>query len=278
MNELTAAAAKVANQISSRIRNGEVVVPLLPEVARKVMSVANDPESDASELAKIIQSDQSMAAHILRIANSPAYTPAGNITSLLQAISRLGMQVMVEVAVAASVNSKMFNAPGFETHIQSVLEGSLLTGLWAKEVARVGRRNVEAAFLCGLLHNIGRPMILQWISEMKADLTEEEVLSIENALLLEANYAVVDRWELPEVVLRGVCEYTGTLDDVPEAGLLVRAGQLLTMWMLAERDVELEDNEDHGDVLAKLTLYSAEIEKLKGKVDDVVQSREAMRV
>ncbi|TCS40328.1 HDOD domain-containing protein [Reinekea marinisedimentorum] len=278
MNELSAAASKAANSISSRIRKGEVVVPLLPEVARKVLEVANDADSDASQLAKIIQSDQSMAAHILRIANSPAYTPAGNITSLQQAISRLGMQAMVEVAIAASVNANMFHAPGYEQHIQSILEGSLLTGLWAKEVARVSRRNVEAAFLCGLLHNIGRPMVLQWLSEMNTGLSEQEILSVESALLLEANYAVVEKWGLPEIVLRGVCEYSGPLEDVPEAGLLVRAGQLFASWMLAERDKKLEDNTEHGGVLALLTLYSAEIEKLKEKVDDVVQSREAMRV
>lgn len=65
---------------------------------------------------------------------------------------------------------------------------------------------------------------------------------------------------------------------MPEAGLLVRAGQLFASWMLAERDEKLEDNTEHGGVLALLTLYSAEIEKLKEKVDDVVQSREAMRV
>lgn len=278
MNELSAAASRAANSISGRIRKGEVVVPLLPEVARKVLEVANDADSDASELAKIIQSDQSMAAHILRIANSPAYTPAGNITSLQQAISRLGMQAMVEVAIAASINANMFHAPGFEKHIQSILEGSLLTGLWAKEVARVSRRNVEAAFLCGLLHNIGRPMVLQWLCEMEIELSTDEVLSVENALLLEANYAVVKKWGLPKIVLSGVCEYTGPLEDVPEAGLLVRAGKLFSEWMLADRDEVLEDNSEHAEVLSLLTLYSAEIEKLKSKVDDVVQSREAMRI
>jgi HD-like signal output (HDOD) protein len=278
MNELSAAASKAANSISSRIRNGEVVVPLLPDVARKVLEVANNTDSDASQLTKIIQSDQSMAAHILRIANSPAYTPAGNIASLQQAISRLGMQAMVEVAIAVSVNADMFKAPGYERHIQSILEGSLLTGLWAKEVARVSRRNVEVAFLCGLLHNIGRPMVLQWLAEMNAELSEEEILSVENALLLEANHAVVSKWGLPEIVMRGICEYTGALENVPEPGLLVRAGQLFSMWMLGERDAELESNDEHSDVLALLTLYSAEIETLKNKIDEVVQSREAMRI
>lgn len=279
MNQLTPAAAKVANQISNRIRNGEAVVPLLPEVARKVLNIANDPDSDASQMSKVIQSDQSMAAHILKIANSPVYSPIGNIASLQQAISRLGMQAMVEVAIAASINAKMFKAPGFEKHIESVLEGSLLTALWAKEVARVSRRNVEAAFLCGLLHNIGRPMLLQWISESRAELTEEEVLSIESALVLEANQAVVERWKLPDVVMQGVCEYTGDLEQVPEPGLLVRAGQLMALWMLNNtEDSEPSDNEEHGAVLALLTLYSAEIDKLKGKVEDIKASREAMRI
>jgi len=278
MAELSPAARDAADVILLRIERDEVEVPLLPEVARKVLRIVNDPESDAAQLANIIQSDQSMAAHILRIANSPAYTPAGNIVSLQQAISRLGMQTMSEVAIAASVNAKMFHAPGFEKRIHTIWSNSLLTGLWSKEIARLTRRNVDAAFLCGLLHNVGRPMLLQWLSESEAVLTEEDTLAIENELLVTANRAVVESWKLPGAVMKGVCEYVGKLSALPEQGLMVRAGILMAQWMLGNIEANPSDDEQHGEALALLTLYADDIDKLRAMLDDVKASQEAMRI
>jgi HD-like signal output (HDOD) protein len=276
MTDLTPAATDARNALLTRIKNNDVEVPILPEVARKVVMLVNDPESDASQIAKVIESDQSMAANILRIANSPAYTPAGNIVSLQQAISRLGMQTMSEVAIAASVNSKMFNAPGFETRIKQIWDDSLKAGLWAKEVARLTRRNVEAAFLCGLLHNIGRPMLLQWLSESFSNLSEEETLSVEEALFVDANRAVIEAWELPSIVLQGITEYVGEITKLPEISSIVRAGILMTIWG-STPDKDPADIPVHGGALAALNLYKEELETLKLAYNDVNASMEVMR-
>ena len=278
MSSLSPAAAQAASALSLRISNNDVDVPLLPEVARKVIMVVNDPESDALQLSKIIQSDQTMAAHILRIANSPAYAPSGSIVSLQQAISRLGMQTMAEVAIAATVNAKMFHAPGFEKRIHTLWNASLMTALWAKEIARLTRRNVEAAFLCGLLHNIGRPMLLQWLSESHDELSEEDKLAVEEALFIDANKAVMETWGLPEPVLIGVTQYIGNLTELPEAGQQVQAAKLMNKWSDAQPEATLNEMPDLRDALAVLRLYQDEIDKLIAKRDEVLSSGEAMQL
>ncbi|RMF17534.1 MAG: HDOD domain-containing protein, partial [Gammaproteobacteria bacterium] len=67
---------------------------MLPEVVHKVIQITADPESGAADLVKVIQGDQALAARVMRIANSAAYSPTASIVSLQQAIARLGMLVV----------------------------------------------------------------------------------------------------------------------------------------------------------------------------------------
>ena len=111
---------ELSQRFRQQIDDHKIEVPMLPEVARKVMMLVNDEDSDAAQLSAVIQGDQTLAAHIIRIANSPIYTPAGNIVSLQQAISRLGMKLIAEVAMAASLNLTII-AEGVETEEQKAL-------------------------------------------------------------------------------------------------------------------------------------------------------------
>jgi len=275
MTELSPAAQAAHDALLKRIQQNDIEVPMLPEVASKVLSLANDPESDALQIANIIQSDQAMAANILRIANSPAYTPAANVISLQQAVSRLGLRTMAEVAIAASINSKMFNAPGFENRIKELWDDALHTGLWAKEVARISKRNVEAAFLCGLLHSIGRPMLLQWLAEGYPHLTKDEMLAVEDKLFVQANRAVVQTWGLPEIILQGISEYIGEINTLSDIASVVRAGILMTIWSTTP-DRDPVENEEHGSSLAILHLFKDDIENLKMKFNDVNATADVM--
>ena len=86
-------------QIESAIADKTLVLPVLPQVTNNVLSLVHDADSDASSLAQLIQSDQSLASHVMRIANSAAYSPTAKMTSLQQAIARLGMQNIAEIAM-----------------------------------------------------------------------------------------------------------------------------------------------------------------------------------
>ena len=276
MTELSQDAQTAHDALLLRIQQNKIDVPMLPEVAAKVLNLANDPDSDATQMANLIQSDQTMAANILRIANSPAYTPAANVVSLQQAVSRLGLQTMAEVAIAASINSKMFNAPNFETRIKELWDDALLTALWAKEIARMSRRNVEAAFLCGLLHSIGRPMILQCVADTYPALNVADTLAIEERLFIAANRTVAENWGLPAIVLQGICEYVGDVKTRPDMSLVVRAAMLMTQWS-SSPDQAPEANVEHGEALAALNLFKQDIENLKMKFNDVNATADVMR-
>lgn len=271
--------------VTQRINQGDIEVPMLPEVANKVMRLTNDPESDANDLAKLIQSDQTLAGHVMRIANSALYSPNATLVSLQQAITRLGMRVIADIALAASVNSKMFNAPGYEKHIQTELQFSLMAGLWAKEIARACRRNVEAAFLAGLLHDIGRPVCIQVVTEVakscKIDVPTNMMHELEQHFQRSLGITVVHQWEMPSLV-RDVITW---FDDYANAGksaeqtMIVVAGAEFSRCFYKGTPLNKKITRDQllkSPVLADLNLYPDDIEKLIGKEDLICSAMEAM--
>ena len=271
--------------ITQRINQDDIEVPMLPEVANKVMRLTNDPESDANDLAKLIQSDQTLAGHVMRIANSALYSPNATLVSLQQAITRLGMRVIADIALAASVNSKMFNAPGYEKHIQTELQFSLMAGLWAKEIARACRRNVEAAFLAGLLHDIGRPVCVQVVTEvansLKIEVQPDMMYELEQHFQRSLGISVVHQWEMPALV-RDVVTW---FDDYANAGksaeqtMIVVAGAEFASHFYKGTPLRKKITRAQlikSPVLADLNLYPDDIEKLIEKEELISSAMETM--
>ncbi|VUD52662.1 hypothetical protein TDB9533_01675 [Thalassocella blandensis] len=276
----------VSEKLSQRIGGDKLEVPMLPEVAGKVVRLTQDPDSDASDLAKLIQSDQTLAGHVMRVANSAAYSPNSSMVSLQQAITRLGMKIITEIALAASITTSLFNTPGFENHIAYIIKYSLASGLWAKEVARACRKNVEAAFLSGLLHDIGRPVAVQCAMEVCKELgitlSKDEVLELENQFQREIGVKVVEQWEMPTSVCH-VVQYFDAYQEPHSAQNLtmsVVAGALISSHFMCEaegRDNCMSKEELCSQaVLADLNLYQDEIQALLDKGDDVMSTLEVM--
>ncbi|MEC4671956.1 MAG: HDOD domain-containing protein, partial [Nitrospirota bacterium] len=96
---------QVRTLLVDRIEKGELRLPLLPQVAHQVMTLTNDPDSDVTRLASLIQQDQALAGQILSVANSPAYMPRSPIVSLQQAVAWLGMKHLADMALMVSIQS-----------------------------------------------------------------------------------------------------------------------------------------------------------------------------
>ncbi|MDN3638573.1 HDOD domain-containing protein [Simiduia curdlanivorans] len=278
---LSEAANQVASMLQTRIAQSQLDVPMLPEVASKVVTLSQNPESDANKLAQLIQSDQALAGHVMHIANSAAYSPNGSLISLQQAITRLGMNLISDIALAASISAKMFKAPGYEKHITGIWRHALATALWGKEIARVCRRNVEATFLCGLLHSIGRPVTLQSVLELahkaKLELSEEDVQQLEEQYHTQVGMAVAQRWAMPKIVCESI-EFFHQYEDAnlaKEQTTMINGGAVFATHQLSP-DLLSAANLIELPVLADLNLYEDEIETLMDKKDDIKSTMEAM--
>jgi putative nucleotidyltransferase with HDIG domain len=167
--------------LAARITN-ELDLPLLPDTATQILAACQDGDCDFRDLADLITRDQSLAVHVLRAANSAAYAPREPIASLQQALSRLGITTVAEIALAVSLKTKVFMVPGYHTRIRELWMHSAATAAYAKEVASLLRRDVESAFLSGLLHDVGMPIVMQLL----CDLTQGKGKGTVPAAVMEA--------------------------------------------------------------------------------------------
>ncbi|MGZ8365880.1 MAG: HDOD domain-containing protein [Nitrospira sp.] len=266
-----------------KIKTGDVELPLLPQAASQVMALASDPSADAAKLSALIHQDQALAAHVLRIANSPAYMPRSPVVSLQHAVAMLGITLLSEIAFAASLKTGAFKVPGYEDDVKQLWRHSLASGAFAKEVARMRRVNVESAYLCGLLHAIGKPVILRTATT----LASQQRIALEKSVLsgwiagyhTEVGALIADKWGLPKQVAVAI-QYYGDYDHATEFRqecLLTCVADRLASHLLTPDELSEDTLREHS-VFAELNLYPQDIDTLLLTKDQVITIVNAMNL
>ena len=159
--------------MNERIEAGKLEMPILPDIAVKILNNALDQNIDIHTLSELIHRDQTLAGHVLRVSNSAAYAAATNIISLQQALIRLGMVQLREIVVAVAFKSRIFHVPGQEALMKRLWRSSAGAAAYAKEIAQLRRQDVEKAFLCGLLHDVAKPVLLLALVDIQRELHQK---------------------------------------------------------------------------------------------------------
>ena len=298
-NRVPGAARVLQEAVRERVAAGEVNLPLLPQVASQVVMLAGNPAADAVQLSALIHRDPALAGQVLRIANSPTYMPKMPIVSLQQAVARLGLNAVTEIAFVASLQSGTFKVPGYEAELKKLWRHAIASAAFAKEIARVKRSNVEAAFLCGLLHAVGKPALLQVVADAERELARIHLASERTAnglamaslpAILEELHAgvglrIAELWSLPRPVVNAIGTYArvgqeqkedGVESPSPEALITCLADRLATDLTEPGRFDE-ESVRDHK-VFGLLNLYPDDVVGLRAKRARVAEAVESMTV
>jgi putative nucleotidyltransferase with HDIG domain len=157
--------------LERRIDEGTLAVPLLPEAAATLLLMTEDEDADLDRLTEVVRTDPTMAAQLLRIANSPLFVSRYPISSLRTALSRLGMFQVRQIALLIVCDTKVFRVRGWEEPIRKLFSHSVLVALFAQEIAKRARMNADEAFLAGLLHDVGIPTLIHALVEIEPRVT-----------------------------------------------------------------------------------------------------------
>ncbi len=176
----------------------------LPRVCAQLAQLTAQQATDASQLARLIQSDPALAGEIMRVANSPSLRPRTPVVSLQQAVSWLGVAEVRNIAMAVMLRGEVFIAPGHEPESEDLWREAWLAGLWAKEVARERRKHVEIAFLAALMHRTGAALALKFLARFEREQrTVMDARSFAELIVeFEPSFGrlLMDRWSLPKDV------------------------------------------------------------------------------
>lgn len=133
-------------------------LPSLPGVLLKLIQTCNQDTSNMTDVSGIVETDPSLSSRILRLVNSAQYAIPFKVENMHQAVKLIGMSTIKNLALCASIHEVFRNTrkdAGFD--LKAFWWHSLLCGLLAKRLAETSRyEKPEEAFLCGLLHDIGK--------------------------------------------------------------------------------------------------------------------------
>jgi len=267
----------VLDELSWRVAQGKVDLPLLPGVAMEVTNVAAQENADARAIAELLRKDQAMAAHVLRVVASPVYSGRTQIVSLQQAVARLGVQKIREISLAIAFRVGVFKLKGFESEVTALFQHSVSAAMFAQEIARVTRRNVEDAFMCGLLHDVGRPVILQALvailAQQKLRIPAAAVIAATGQLHTEVGGTLAQSWGLPEAVEMSIRHHHSSSPpdvQINSVRITALADELARYAFEPTRMPEAELRKHPS--LAPLELYPEMLDKVLGKADLIRQA------
>ncbi|HEY6803915.1 MAG TPA: HDOD domain-containing protein [Pyrinomonadaceae bacterium] len=185
----------------------EVELPPLPGVAMRVAALTQDLDASTRKIADAIGCDPALAARVLRAANSPLFCFQRDITALPTAVSALGNENLYSL-VFMSAAAEAFTKSGRTQFEQKLWHHSVAVGVAAREIMLMLRlRGLEEGFLCGLLHDIGKLMLLRHDPIVYKGLLaceETELLRSEASIYgythAQVGALAAKRWNLPDEV------------------------------------------------------------------------------
>ncbi|MBI5849196.1 MAG: HDOD domain-containing protein [Nitrospirae bacterium] len=185
----------IIKQIANNIAQGNIELPPVPDIMTKLNAAMTKDDISVHDIVKILMADQILTSKILRVVNSAFYSPSREITSLQQAIIFMGLKSVLSIVTVHTLSSI---SPAAADEVKEILRHSLLCAFVAKKIAIALRLDPEEAFVCGLLHDIGKTVILNLLTDKKV--TDEVKRELLRGYHPHVGYILGSRWHFSEVI------------------------------------------------------------------------------
>jgi putative nucleotidyltransferase with HDIG domain len=138
----------------------DIGAPMLPALVADVMPMVTDPDVSVLRLARIIAKEQMLATRVLRMANSAYCAPMQEITTINDAIVRMGTSSVRNVVFAVCVSSRL-QSDVYGSQGRELADHGVGTAYLARLVAEHAGFDPDEAFIQGLLHDVGKLLLLK---------------------------------------------------------------------------------------------------------------------
>ena len=186
-----------------------------PPVYHKLHQAMQDQDASYEDISDIISADPSLAARLLRIANSPFYGQDSKVETIVHALEVVGIGHLTELALATIMVNQFKGIDKDLVNMQSFWMHSIGCGLAARTIAKkIGEQQVEPYYTAGMLHDIGSLILYKETPEKAREIlarcksdnlslsaVEAEILGFTHA---EVGAVVLAKWGLPENLIEAV--------------------------------------------------------------------------
>jgi putative nucleotidyltransferase with HDIG domain len=214
--------------MDSELKRAVAVVgelPAIPAIASKVMTIAGDANASAEDLRKIIEQDPTLAARVLKVANSSLYGFGRQIETLRHAVTLLGFRTVECLVMAASLRDTFKH---FGLAEKLMWEHSTCAGVVEGKLATHAKVKVdrESAFTAGLLHDLGKIALSNVFRERYQKVVtrtyndgtaavdvEREEFGFDHSVL---GALVAEKWNLPASLVNAIRYHHHAPADYPK--------------------------------------------------------------
>jgi len=231
------------DEVLQKIHN----LPSLPSVILELLKSIDQEDVKVDSLSNKIALDQALTAKTLKLANSSFYGMSNQVNTIQEAIAILGFRTVRTLVTTAALldtfSGRMhagFNAAPFWRH-------ALATAICARELAIQLNSNPDRAYTAGLLHDIGRlVLVTQFQAKYQAtmayrDLHDCSLLDAEHTILgldhAAIGYALTNHWNFPASVQLAIANHhSSTSQGLPTLSIIVMAADAITHALDLSRD------------------------------------------
>jgi putative nucleotidyltransferase with HDIG domain len=179
------------------------------------MSLAGNPDSSLTELAAVIRLDQAITANILRICNSAYFGLRRPVDNVSDAIMHMGKKNVLRAVVAAGLSRYFRTTKGYDVKGGDLWEHAVAVALMSQIcAARISRPDDPRLFTAGVLHDIGKMVMGEFVQEAWQKIqelterqkysfleAEQEVLGVNHA---ELGGEIALIWKFPDEILKAI--------------------------------------------------------------------------
>ena len=186
------------------------VLPLLPSVVARLLALSPNDEDYFEKVLTLAEEDPPLALRIIKLSNSASSAPINPITSLQGAIARIGANEIGNLITSMAVMRVFMPSTQGERNLWiHAIQVAVASRLIARTSSSL-KVNPEQAYLCGLLHDIGRFVLFEgapkelatvdetdWTTPKQLVDVELEIYGFDHA---ELGWRVCRKWSLPETI------------------------------------------------------------------------------
>ncbi len=179
-------------------------LPLAPGPLGEALSLVRDPDVDGRRLTRLVACDQVLTARVLRLANVAASAPMSDVTSIEQAVIRLGTGAVRRAVLAACFASWVQPSGRSAAESRASIDHALGAAALCRQVALRTQGDPDEAYVHGLLHDIGKLFLAilrdEWVRLGGVAPTAGEEADLVVAHHAEVGGIALQYWGLPASV------------------------------------------------------------------------------
>lgn len=254
----------------------------IPMSGTKLANLVADPESSLESITQVVSLDQALAARVLRAANSAASAARSQITTVKDAVVRLGRSTIVTLGFGVKVRQQLQQPlPEFGLAENVLWRHSVAAALAVESIGVLSKSPIPPeSYAAALLHDIGKLVLARFLDpETLTYLHRAQEEGRCNSLqaemeILEVNHAelggmIARHWGLPNSLALGIQYHHSPSDDLPPVCHVVCVADELAKAVVPESLIPQPYPENHEASFAALSIDGP----LKKKICEAVTTR-----